>query len=79
MQCEKIHVLLDILGAAAQRLFNCRLVLSGLLAQLKKLRSFPLARNTVSSKFYTWGILSLFCDGWSDTAAGWCGSVDSAD
>lgn len=35
MQREKIHVLLDILGAAAQRLFNCRLVLSGLLAQLK--------------------------------------------
>lgn len=35
MQREKIHVLLcvDILGAAAQRrLFNCRLVLSGLSA-----------------------------------------------
>lgn len=30
MQREKIHVPLDIFGAAAQRLFNWRLVLSGL-------------------------------------------------
>lgn len=41
-------VCVEILGAAAKRLFNCRLILSGRCAQLKK-TFFMSACNTISS------------------------------